>query len=615
MSYGQPYRQKSILETYIERACDPSRYEPDLALNLEICDVIKEKQKNTPREAAIYIVRLVNNKNMHVGMLALTLLDNCVKNCGYPFHLQIATKEFLNALVRRFPERPLTVPTPVQTRILELIQEWYTTLCKTSRYKEDLVHIRDMHRLLNFKGYRFPQTKKSAAAVLNPVDSLKSPAELEEEDRVAQAAKLQELIRRGRPEDVRAANELVKRMTGYEQEQKPDYVEQASAELEKLLQKATLLTEMLNDVKPGEIIGRGDIFEDLFGTCKAAQPKIQRFISENEDPENMGKDGLGTRSRHDTIWTKLFITHWKLCNIIDKLLELNDILNNVVEQYEQVKNGNLVKMDLPNGSDSESHARNDRQQVSTPTQKESSLIDLLDFDGSSSNGSPTAATTPKTTGNLMDDLMNLSFNETPPPPSWGAAGSINLGQSSNGAPLSPPSSSKSNGGGLNYNMFSAPVASVNPVSVGSSSSTATSSQPLNASPFDEFEFISNTGATPQEHGPITVELLNKNGLQIDLDIEKQVESEKVFKMTVYFSNQQNSAISALTFRVAVPKNLQLKLDPQSAQTVVPFSRRSVTQQMTIRCPTDTLVVRMRYHVSYSRSGRTIEEQGEFDQFP
>ena len=34
------------------------------------------------------------------------LLDNCVKNCGYPFHLQIATKEFLNELVRKFPERP-----------------------------------------------------------------------------------------------------------------------------------------------------------------------------------------------------------------------------------------------------------------------------------------------------------------------------------------------------------------------------------------------------------------------------------------------------------------------------------------------------------------------------
>lgn len=31
----------------------------------------------------------------------------------------------------------------------------------------------------------------------------------------------------------------------------------------------------------------------------------------------------------------------------------------------------------------------------------------------------------------MDDLMNLSFNDTPPPPSWGASGIINLGQSQN----------------------------------------------------------------------------------------------------------------------------------------------------------------------------------------
>ena len=34
------------------------------------------------------------------------LLDHCVKNCGYPFHLQISTKEFLNELVRRFPSQP-----------------------------------------------------------------------------------------------------------------------------------------------------------------------------------------------------------------------------------------------------------------------------------------------------------------------------------------------------------------------------------------------------------------------------------------------------------------------------------------------------------------------------
>ncbi|KAK3813184.1 MAG: VHS domain-containing protein [Benniella sp.] len=592
MNYGQAQRQKSILEAYIERACDPSRYEPDLALNLEICDVIKEKQKNTPREAAIYIVRLINHKNMHVGMLALVLLDNCVKNCGHPFHLQIATKEFLNALVRKFPERPLAVPTPVQTRILEMIHEWYTTLCKTSRYKDDLVHIRDMHRLLTFKGYRFPQSKRIAESVLNPIDSLKSPAELEEEDRIAQAAQLQELIRRGRPEDVRAANDLVRRMTGFDQN-KPNYSEQTSVELDKLHQKATLLIEMLNDVKPGEIIGRGDIFEDLFGTCKAAHSKVQKFITDKEDPDNM-----------------------------EQLIELDQLLNSVIEQYQQVKNGNFVKVSLPEGSGDNNNQTQKSQGkgVSTPKQTQPSLLDLLDFDGSSSGSS--SSTTAKATGNLMDDLANLSFSDAPSPLSWGATGSISLDQSANNLfDLANPSS-PTNGGAPNYNIFASPISSVNPVSVGSTSHI--SAMPVlqqkpavqsTASPLDDFEFVSNTGAPAQDAGPISVTLMNKNGFQVDLDIEKQLNPDRTYMIKAYFSNHQNSPLTSLTFRVAVPRTLQLKLDPQSAQVVPPFSQKTVTQEMTIQVPANVAVVRMRYHLSYVTGGRTIEEQGEFSQFP
>lgn len=58
----------------------------------------------------------------------------------------------------------------VQNRILELIEEWRQTICATSRYKEDLGFIRDMHRLLSYKGYIFPEIRKEDAAVLNPSD-------------------------------------------------------------------------------------------------------------------------------------------------------------------------------------------------------------------------------------------------------------------------------------------------------------------------------------------------------------------------------------------------------------------------------------------------------------
>lgn len=106
---------------------------------------------------------------MHIAYTS-QLLDICVKNCGYPFHLQISTKEFLNELVRRFPERPPVHPTRVQNKILELLEEWRQTICQTSRYKEDLGFIRDMHRLLAYKGYSFPAVRKEDAAVLNPSD-------------------------------------------------------------------------------------------------------------------------------------------------------------------------------------------------------------------------------------------------------------------------------------------------------------------------------------------------------------------------------------------------------------------------------------------------------------
>ena len=121
-----------------------------------------------PREAAMLIARLINHRNPHISMLALALLDTVVQACGYAFHLQISTKEFLNELVRRFPERPPPFPGPVMTRILELIHTWKETICTESRWREDLGNIRDMHRLLTFKGYRFreiPRTNNPSASV------------------------------------------------------------------------------------------------------------------------------------------------------------------------------------------------------------------------------------------------------------------------------------------------------------------------------------------------------------------------------------------------------------------------------------------------------------------
>lgn len=69
----------------------------------------------------------------------------------------------------------------------------------------------------------------------------------------------------------------------------------------------------------------------------------------------------------------------------------------------------------------------------------------------------------------------------------------------------------------------------------------------------------------------------------------------------------------LTFRLAVPKTLQLKMEAQTSQTVRPMSPDSVTQIIKIGGGTEN--IRVRYKITYVHDGRLIDESGQFDSFP
>ncbi|KIL65108.1 hypothetical protein M378DRAFT_186543 [Amanita muscaria Koide BX008] len=310
----------SPLEVIITRACEPSLHEPNYALHLEVAEYINTKKANTPREAAMQIARLANHRNPHIALLSIALLDTLVQSCGYPFHLQISTKEFLNELVRRFPEHPPLSQTPVMIRILELVNSWKEGICSESRWKDDLGNIRDMHRLLTYKGYRFREIPRQTN--LASASNIKSAEELEEEDRAAQSAKLQELIRRGTPRDLAAAQELMKALAGANPDTKPDYRAQALNELNKLETKVILLNEMLDnvDVVRGEKFAQGDAYEQVATILSGARPKIQKWVSdaETDDPESL-----------------------------DTFLQINDQINTVLDRYEAFKKGDYVAAKNP----------------------------------------------------------------------------------------------------------------------------------------------------------------------------------------------------------------------------------------------------------------------------
>ena len=293
----------------------------------------------------------------------------------------------------------------MQNRILELIEEWRRTICETSKYKEDLGFIRDMHRLLSYKGYVFPEIKREDAAVLNPSDNLKSAEEMEAEERAAQSAKLQELIRRGTPRDLQEANKLMKVMAGYDQRNKTDYRAKAAEEVGKVQQKARLLEEMLQGYKQGDEIKEGDVFEELANALASAHPKIQRMCEEESD---------------DT-------------EAVAKLLEINDSIHRTIERYKLVKKGDLAGANaIPRGTLGVSGAG-----VKKGPDNELSLIDFGgadDAEGSSDaaqsatgdlmSGAEPTVSAPKAKGNaLEDDLLGLTMGDG----SLGQEGGISLG--------------------------------------------------------------------------------------------------------------------------------------------------------------------------------------------
>ncbi|KAJ9638091.1 ARF-binding protein [Knufia peltigerae] len=630
---------RSTLQRFIYNACDPvANLEPNLALNLEIVDLVNSKKGNAPREAAVTIVQLINHRNPNVSLLALSLLDICVKNCGYPFHLQISTKEFLNELVRRFPERPPVRPSRVQSKILEAIEEWRQTICQTSRYKEDLGFIRDMHRLLLYKGYMFPEVRREDAAVLNPSDNLQSAEEMEEEDRAAQSAKLQELIRRGRPQDLQEANRLMKVMAGYDTRNKTNYRAKAAEEVAKVQQKAKILEEMLQNHKQGENIGDGDVFEELAAALQSAHPKIQKMCEEESDD----------------------------AEAVAKLLEINDSIHRTIERYRLMKAGDvdaankIAKGTLGTTTGVGTNAANELSLIdfdpepaaaaAPPEADTNASLSLLDA------GAPPSTTATSKSHTVEDDLLGLSIGDSSSGP--GTLGAISLGQHTTfGAPTgsifsSAPSPSMNQQTipqvtpRANYQPYVS-VSNVRPSSKPATPVPAVQQQPPpSQAPIDPFAALvssSSRSTTPGLHAsspqptvqqvpggttavagvaddewtfesslPVstTVKVLSSD-IDIEFEPRRLAGPSGSIQITARFSNSTAQRITGVHFQVAVEKSYTLQLKPQSGREMAPKARSAIQQEILLNgvAVGKGNVVKMRFKVSYEVNGQAQEQQG------
>uniref|UniRef100_A0A7N4NKD4 Target of myb1 like 2 membrane trafficking protein n=1 Tax=Sarcophilus harrisii TaxID=9305 RepID=A0A7N4NKD4_SARHA len=106
----------------LEKATDGSLQSEDWTLNMEICDIINETEEG-PKDAIRALKKRLNgNRNYREVMLALTVLETCVKNCGHRFHILVANRDFIDGVLVKIISPKNNPPTIVQDKVLALIQ-------------------------------------------------------------------------------------------------------------------------------------------------------------------------------------------------------------------------------------------------------------------------------------------------------------------------------------------------------------------------------------------------------------------------------------------------------------------------------------------------------------
>ncbi|XP_053193716.1 target of Myb protein 1 isoform X2 [Scomber japonicus] len=232
----------------IERATSSSLPSEDWALNMEICDVINSAEEG-PRDAIRAVKkRIVGNKNFKEVMLTLTVLETCVKNCGYKFHILVTTRDFIEGVLVRSIIPRNNPPLILHDRVLSIIQAWADAF----RSSPDLTGVVSVYEDLRRKGLEFPMTE----------------------------------------------------LDGYSSVQAPKKVTKLKAELGVVRSNLTMMSDMMSQLDPVTVKQADmELLEQLYTVCKEMQERIVKIVPRLSE-EKLIEELLATNDEMNTAFTR-----------------------------------------------------------------------------------------------------------------------------------------------------------------------------------------------------------------------------------------------------------------------------------------------------------------------
>ncbi|KAL4659217.1 hepatocyte growth factor-regulated tyrosine kinase substrate-like isoform X1 [Arapaima gigas] len=146
---------RGTFERLLDKATSQLLLETDWESILQICDLIRQGDAQA-KYAIGAIKKKLNDKNPHVALYALEVLESVVKNCGQTVHDEVANKQTMEELKDLLKKQ--TEPN-VRNKILYLIQAWAHAFRNEPKYKV----VQDTYQIMKVEGHVFPEFKESDA--------------------------------------------------------------------------------------------------------------------------------------------------------------------------------------------------------------------------------------------------------------------------------------------------------------------------------------------------------------------------------------------------------------------------------------------------------------------
>ncbi|XP_054848695.1 TOM1-like protein 2 isoform X2 [Eublepharis macularius] len=348
----------------LEKATDGSLQSEDWTLNMEICDIINETEEG-PKDAIRALKKRLNgNKNFREVMLALTVLETCVKNCGHRFHILVANRDFIDGVLVKIISPKNNPPTIVQDKVLALIQAWADAF----RSSPDLTGVVHIYEELKRKGVEFPMADLDALSPIHTpqrsvpeVDPAATMHTSQSQPRMSSSSYTSPSPPAYSAPQTPALNVTGPIIANTEQ------IARLRSELDVVRGNTKVMSEMLTEMIPGQEDSSDlELLQELNRTCRAMQQRIVELISRVSNEE-----------------------------VTEELLHVNDDLNNVFLRYERFERYRL-------GRSTQNASNGVLNEVT-----EDNLIDL--GPGSPAVVSPMVASTAPPTSTLSTQLAGLEL--------------------------------------------------------------------------------------------------------------------------------------------------------------------------------------------------------------